>query len=127
MSERFLPKFRLKRPADFARVYEHRASVADDCLVVFAAPNGLPHPRLGLSVSRKVGGAVERNRWKRLLREAFRHRRAELPAGFDVIVIPRGRTVPPLAELQASLIRLAARAARKSVKRQNGNPAAEPT
>ena len=113
MSERFLPQFRVRRPADFARAYERRASVSDDCLIVFAAPNGLPHPRLGLSVSRKVGGAVQRNRWKRLLREAFRHSRLALPAGVDLIVIPRRAKIPPLAELQASLVRLSARAARK--------------
>jgi ribonuclease P protein component len=114
MSERFLSQYRVKRPADFARAYQRRASVSDDCLIVYASPNELPHPRLGLSVSRKVGGAVTRNRWKRLLREAFRQSRSALPAGVDLIVIPRAATIPPLAQLQASLVRLSARAARKS-------------
>jgi ribonuclease P protein component len=114
MSERFLSQYRVKRPADFARAYQRRASVSDDCLIVYASPNGLPHPRLGLSVSRKVGGAVTRNRWKRLLREAFRQSRPALPAGVDLIVIPRAAAIPPLAQLQASLVRLSARAARKS-------------
>lgn len=44
--------------------------------------------RLGLAVSRRVGGAVERNRIKRILREAFRKERGNLPPGYDLVVIP---------------------------------------
>ncbi len=76
-------------------------------------PNDLPHPRLGLSVSRKVGGAVVRNRWKRLLREVFRITREQLPVGVDLVVIPRPGAEPTLAGLLRSLPRLAAKVARK--------------
>ena len=56
----FRPAEHLRRPADFRRVYERRRSAADDLLIVYACENGLPYLRLGLSVSRKMGGAVER-------------------------------------------------------------------
>ena len=111
--EQFLPQYRIRRSPDFRRAYERRASTADACIVVFAHPNGLPHPRLGVSASRRLGGAVVRNRWKRLVREAFRLTRSQLPNGIDLIVIPRPNAEPTLAALVDSLPRLAVRAAKK--------------
>jgi len=82
---------RLLRPADFTRVYDRRTSAAAGPIVVYAAPNRCADGgvRLGLSVSRRIGGAVERNRWKRVLREAFRAVRADLPAGTDLVIVVR--------------------------------------
>ena len=111
--ERFPAKYRLKRGQDFQRVYAGRQSVSDDQLVVYALLNGLDHARLGLSVSRKVGGAVKRNRWKRLLREAFRTARHELPSGVDLIAIPRQTVTPKFCDLKKSLCDLSWRAMRK--------------
>src|SRR6266545_7484389 len=109
----FRPEERLRRPADFRRVYDRRRSVSDDALIVYACPNGLPHLRLGLSVSRKVGPAVRRNRLRRLYREAFRLTRHEMPTGLDLVLIPRKVEAPTLAELKQSLPRLVGLAARK--------------
>ena len=111
-SERFLARFHLRRGVDFQRVYDRRASASDGRLLVFVAANELGYSRLGLSVSRKHGGSVARNRWKRLLREAFRLSRAELPDGVDMVLIPRGGE-PELVDLRKSLVRLANKAAKR--------------
>lgn len=110
----FRHEFRLRRNGEFRQTYQLRAIASDANLVVFARPNGLAHPRLGLSVSRKVGGAVVRNRWKRLLREAFRQTRLSLPTGVDLVVIPRQAIQPELEMLKQSLPRLARRALAKA-------------
>src|SRR5437870_4331667 len=109
----FRPHEHLRRPADFRRVYDRRRSAGDGWLIVYGCENGLPHLRLGLSVSRKVGGAVHRNRLRRLYREAFRLTRHEMPTGLDLVLIPRSPREPPLDELKRSLPRLVGQVARK--------------
>lgn len=115
-SFRFRKHEHLRRAADFRRVYERRRSASDPLLLVYACENDLPYLRLGLSVSRKVGGAVQRNRLRRLYREAFRLTRHEMPIGFDLIVIPRRPEPPTLEQLQQALPRLVRQLARKLVR-----------
>lgn len=111
--QRFLPRYRLRRGIDFQRVYRRRCVASDEAIVVYGCASGLDYPRLGLSVSRKVGGAVVRGRWKRILREAFRLRREELPVGVDLVIAPRAGAVPELPGLLVALPRLAANVARR--------------
>ena len=103
----------LRSEADFERVYARKCKAADGVLLVFADRNDLGHPRLGLSVSRKHGGAVVRNRLKRLLREAFRLSQHEFSTGFDLIAIPLDAQQAELLSYQKSLTKLAAKLAKR--------------
>ena len=118
VDERFPRKYRLRSRTDFDRVYQNDAFAADRVLVVRGCENGLAYPRIGLSVSRKVGNAVVRNRWKRLIREAFRRSRSELPAGLDFVFRPRRGAEPDYAAICQSLPRVAWQLAKKLRRRQ---------
>jgi ribonuclease P protein component len=108
---RSLKRRRLSRSAEFERVYRHGRSKANRYLVLYAFPRdeesatatreqtaSVAHdealaapdgPRLGLSVSRRVGGAVDRTKVKRVLREAFWAEAERLPSGADYVVVAR--------------------------------------
>jgi ribonuclease P protein component len=113
---RFRPHEHLRRPADFQAVYDRRRSAADGTLVVYARENGLQYSRVGLSVSKKFGRAVRRNRIRRLMREAFRLEMADRPAGYDLVLIPRPLDEYALAAVRHSLAKLAQQAVKKILK-----------
>lgn len=105
---------------DFARVYDQGSRLSDAVLLLTAARNDQPQTRIGLSVSKRWGNAVHRNRWKRLIREAFRLIRAEIPSGIDLVVQPRAGTgkEPDAMTVQRSLSTLIKRVAQKLVSPQ---------
>jgi len=80
-------RLRIRRRPEFLRVYEHGLRVRARLMTVIALPNTQSASRLGIAATRKLGGAVVRNRAKRLIRELFRN--AEAPQGLDIVVIPR--------------------------------------
>jgi len=89
-SRGFSRRVRLTEPADYQRVFKHcHCKAVNRWLTALATPNVLDHPRLGLAISRKVARhAVARNRIKRVVRESFRHRQAELGA-LDIVILGR--------------------------------------
>jgi ribonuclease P protein component len=113
----FSRQLRIRTPAEFDRIYKSRNFAADDVLIINGMANNLLHSRLGLSVSRKVGNAVIRNRWKRLIREAFRLSRDRLPVGVDLIIRPQKGAEPELQAISKSLISLAGRIARRTARK----------
>ena len=99
-----LPKqYRLLRGSDFQAVLRQRCSRRDNLFAVYAKPNGLPHARIGIAVSRKVSPhAVSRNRIKRQVREMFRLNHIQL-SGLDLVIVAQ----PKAATQENSYLRAA--------------------
>ena len=96
---------RLSRSSDFQRIYRQGSSTASRFLVLYSfqrpVETGAEGPRLGLSVSKKLGGAVVRNRVKRLLREAFQGCAGHLAEEYDLVLIARPQLLDLLARESA--------------------------
>ena len=86
---RFKPRQRLRTGVEFDAVFKRGTRIGGRLFLVVAAPNRESHDRLGLAVSRKVGGAVQRNRARRLLRESFRRLGPPSGPGVDLVVVAR--------------------------------------
>lgn len=100
--EGFPARLRLRKRREFLRVQRKGRKLQLEHFLVFAAPleasaehqADLPPTRLGITVTRKVGNAVTRNRIKRLVREAFRRNRVSFPGGYDVVFIAKRGKMP---------------------------------
>ena len=102
-SHAFPKSHHLRSPREFDAVYAGKTRESRGPLTVYALPNDLGHPRLGMSVSRKVGNAVRRNRIRRLLRESFRLMQHDLPRGYDWVIVVRPHEPLMLADYQRLL------------------------
>lgn len=109
---RFRPAEHIRRRADFERAYETGIRLSGRLMTVFVRANEGNYARLGIAATRKIGGAVVRNRAKRLTRELFRHLKPE--TGLDIIVVPRREfSDAPYPDLERELTDLLDRAHRR--------------
>lgn len=99
--------YSIKENYEFRRLYRRGASAASSYLVVYAMKTRRPHNRIGLTVSPKLGGAVVRNRIKRLLREAYRLHEHELKQSYDFVLVARARMAKTsCAQTERELMRI---------------------
>ena len=106
-SAAFPKQYRLLRRLDFQKVYKQGQRRSASLCTVFYRPNGLTETRLGITVPKRLGTAVLRNRIKRRIREVFRLHRRELPGGWDIVLNPRpGAATVAYRALERELLRL---------------------
>ncbi len=112
--EGFPRHYRIVRGSEFRAVYDGGLKLYSERFGLFAKANTLEHHRLGITVSRKIGGAVIRNRVKRLFREVFRRSAAEIPSHFDLVInAKRGTARAGYAELREEFLTTVARIDRR--------------
>ena len=97
----------LKKNHEFRRLYNKGKSAASQYCVVYCRRNGLEENRLGITVSTKMGGAVQRNRIRRRLREIYRLNEHKFYVGYDIVIVSRVRSrYAEFYELESSVLRL---------------------
>jgi ribonuclease P protein component len=102
---------RVVRSQDFTRAMRRGQCAADATLVLFALPTpDSQASKLGVTIPKKAGNAVVRNRWKRLIRESFRTQQDQIPAGYHFVIRPKKGAEPIWSEIKKSVPRLAKKA-----------------
>ena len=95
----------LKKNYEFKRLYNKGKSAASQCAAVYCRRNGRAENRLGITVSTKLGGAVQRNRIRRRLKEIYRLNEGKLSLGYDVVIVARMRSkFAGFSELESSIL-----------------------
>lgn len=122
----FPKKKRLITNKQFRAVLARKLRVSDNLLILYMAENDCGYARLGLSISKSCGGAVVRNRLKRLLREVFRRNQEQIPAGFDYLLMMspqwsnrnKDDIMPTFGQMRTSFLTLVG-AAQERLKKSN--------
>lgn len=83
----------LKTNSDFRRAYARGKSYTNPALVMYVRKNRAGSCRIGITASKKIGNAVQRNRARRVIRESFRQIKLPLKSGFDIVFVARTKTV----------------------------------
>lgn len=122
---RHRPDRHVRRKRDFERAFRAGSRARGSILLVIVVPNDLPITRLGLSVGKGVWRrAVQRNRVRRVFREAFRLAQHELPSGVDIVLVPAAKGLwPELEATRAELVQLARKALRRYREKQGSEGA----
>lgn len=108
---RFRKAERLRKRPQFLRARRQGRRGGGRWVVVYAVPNDVGYPRLGVTASRRVGNAVRRNHWKRRLRDIFRRHKSRFGPGLDVVIIVKsGKGVPSYDQLRDDIFRALGRA-----------------
>lgn len=114
-------RHRLSHDKAYQRVFSQGTRASKGSISVFVLGNDLDHPRLGLSVGRRVGHAVKRNRFKRLIREAFRLHQYDFPCqGVDIVVTAQPHELKSLQVYEALLVSLVANATNRMTRKSAG-------
>jgi ribonuclease P protein component len=97
----------LKKNYEFKRLYNKGKSAASQCAVVYCKRNGSTENRLGVTVSTKLGGAVQRNRIRRRLKEVYRLNEKTLLSGYNIVIVARMKSrFTGFSELESSVLSL---------------------